>query len=132
MFPVTYWTPTYWTGRYWPPGGIVVRLPEPLLSVLSIGQLTALIDTTSRVAAIVAPEGVVAASLQMDDASLLGIATEQPPYAMLVREDLSAVLGPSDLAVWMPVIYVTSELIDELLEAKIDDGAIVAVTSRGD
>jgi len=133
MFPTGYWTPRYWTGKYWPPTGLVVQLPErvPLESVLTPGSIGAVISLTDRLGAILTTSGVISASLQIDDAEAAWLAAEAPPSATLVRGDLSAVLGADSLAVQMPVLYVTSEIVADLLKSEIEDGAVISVVSSG-
>ena len=129
MFPHSYWTPRYWTGKYWPPAGLVVRLPDlvPLQSILTPGSLIAAISLTDSLMAILTPEGVVSARLTQEEAAWL--AQEQPPFATLVQEDLSAVLGSDALAIQMPVLYVGADIVAEMLKSKIEDEAIISVVA---
>lgn len=129
MFPHSYWTPRYWTGKYWPPAGLVVRLPDlvPLQSILTPGSLIAAISLTDSLMAILTPSGVVSARITQEEAAWL--AQEQPPFATLVREDLSAVLGSDALAIQMPVLYVGADIVAEMLKSKIEDEAIISVVA---
>ena len=129
MFPHSYWTPRYWTGKYWPPAGLVVRLPDlvPLQSILTPGSLIAAISLTDSLMAILTPEGVVGARLTQEEAAWL--AQEQPPFATLVQEDLSAVLGSDAFAIQMPVLYVGADIVAEMLKSKIEDEAIISVVA---
>ena len=129
MFPHSYWTPRYWTGKYWPPAGLVVRLPDlvPLQSILTPGSLIAAISLTDSLMAILTPSGVVSARITQEEAAWL--AQEQPPFATLVQEDLSAVLGSDALAIQMPVLYVGADIVAEMLKSKIEDEAIISVVA---
>jgi hypothetical protein len=134
MYPAGYWTKTYWTGRYWPPTGIVVRLPEqvPLESIISDPSLIAVISLTDQLGAIISRAGIIGARLEVSEAEATWLAEEAPPSAMLVRGDLSVILGQDALAVGMPVLYVSSEIVADLLESTLEDGAIISVVSRSD
>lgn len=132
MFPVGYWTPRYWPGTYWPPTGLVVQLPAhvPLEAILSPASLIAAISLTDSLMAIITPGGVISARIDQEEATWL--AEEQPPFATLVRGDLSAVLGADALAVQMRVVYVSSKIVAEILNSKLDEEAIVSVVLRED
>jgi hypothetical protein len=134
MFPHTYWTTRYWTGKYWPPvTGVVVQVPEGFLSsILGDGSLIAVISLTDQLGAIISRAGVISARLDIDEAEAAWMTSEEPPTATLVRGDLSAVLGQDALAVQMPVLYVSSEIVSDLLKSKLEDGAIISVVSRED
>lgn len=133
MFPAGYWAKTYWTGKYWPPTGVVVRVPEGFLSaVLGDGSLIAVISLADHLGAIISRAGVLGAQLDIDEAEAAWMASEEPPTATLVRGDLSVVLGQDALAVQMPVLYVSAEIVSDLLESKLEDGAIISVVSRGE
>ena len=133
MYPAGYWTKTYWTGKYWPPTGIVVRVPEGVLSsILGDNSLIAVISLTDQLGAIISRAGVISARLDIDEAEAAWMTSEEPPTATLVRGDLSVVLGQDALAVQMPVLYVSSEIVADILGSSIEDGAIISVVSRGD
>jgi hypothetical protein len=134
MYPAVYWAKSYWTGRYWPPTGIVVRLPEqvPLESVLADPSLIAIISLTDQLGAIISRAGIISARLEVSEAEATWLAGEAPPSATLVRGDLSVILGADTLAVQMPVVYVSSDILADLLSSQIEDGAIISVVSRGD
>lgn len=131
MFPVGYWTPRYWTGRYWPPTGavVVVRVLDPLWSSINSDSLVAVLSLDNQLGAILTASGVVGARFEINVADAEWIAGEAPPSALLVRNDIWAATGTDALAVQMPVLYVTSEIVSDLLESKLEDEAIISVVS---
>lgn len=131
MFPVGYWTPRYWTGRYWPPTGavVVVRVLDPLWSSINSDSLIAVLSLDNQLGAILTASGVVGARFEINVADAEWIAGEAPPSALLVRNDIWAATGTDALAVQMPVLYVTSEIVSDLLESKLEDEAIISVVS---
>jgi len=130
MYPAGYWTKTYWTGKYWPPTGIVVRVPEGVLSsILGDNSLIAVISLTDQLGVIISRAGVISARLDIDEAEAAWMTSEEPPTATLVRSDLSVVLGQDALAVQMPVLYVGADIVAEMLKSKIEDEAIISVVA---
>jgi hypothetical protein len=133
MFPNTYWSPRYWTGKYWAPTGLVVQLPAvPVEARLSSDSLLALVSLDGGIAAILTSAGAISARLDLSEVDSTWVAEELPPTATLVGDDMFAILGQDALAVQMPVLYVSSEVVVDALTAKLTDGAVISVVSRGE